>query len=123
MIWVAQGVEDILDEDDLILICKSFSPAQTRLRDGPARFTVPVPDVLQYRDQLEEINLLTGRIHALSDALEVKGFYPAGGGEIADAVQTAIRIKTPGDCVGADLSNWAAFGGIKGNHHMAADRR
>ena len=76
---------------------------------------------MQYRDQLEEINLLTGRIHALSDALEAKGFYPAGGAEIADAVQTAIRIKTPGDRDGADQQ----LGGvrrIKGSHHLAADR-
>ena len=64
------------------------------------------------RDQLEELNLLTGRIHALSDALEVKGFYPAGGSEIADAVQTAIIIKTPGRIL-VPISNWAAFGGSK----------
>jgi hypothetical protein len=73
---------------------------------------VPVPDVLQYRDQLEEINLLTGRIHALSDAVEVKGFYPAGGGEIAEAITTAVRLKTPG-VVMVPISNWAAFGGSK----------
>jgi hypothetical protein len=68
--------------------------------------------VLQYRDQLEEINLLTGRIHALSDALEAKGFYPAGGSEIADAVQTAMATHTPGRVL-VPISNWAAFGGSK----------
>ena len=73
---------------------------------------MPVPDVLQYRDQLEEINLLTGRIHALSDALEVKGFYPAGGAELADAIQAAVQTNTPGRML-VPISNWAAFGGIK----------
>jgi hypothetical protein len=68
--------------------------------------------VLQYRDQLEELNLLTGRIHALSDALEVKGFYPSGGAEIAEAVQAAIMTKTPGRLL-VPISNWAAFGGSK----------
>ena len=67
---------------------------------------------MQYRDQLEEINLLTGRIHALSDALEAKGFYPAGGAEIADAMQAALEIKTPGRLL-VPIWNWAAFGGIK----------
>ena len=67
---------------------------------------------MQYRDQLDEINLLTGRIHALSDALEAKGFYPAGGAEIADAVQAALAIKTPGRLL-VPISNWASFGGSK----------
>jgi hypothetical protein len=67
---------------------------------------------MQYKDQLEEINLLTGRIHALSDALEAKGFYPAGGGELADAVQAAINIKTPGRIL-VPIKNWATFGGTK----------
>ena len=71
-----------------------------------------MPDVLQYKDQLEEVNLLTGRIHALSDALEAKGFYPAGGAEISDAVQAAIKMKTPGRLL-VPISNWAAFGGSK----------
>ena len=70
---------------------------------------VPVPDVLQYQDQLEEINLLTGRIHALSDALEVKGFYPAGGGEIAEAMQTAITTQHAGPGAGADQQ----LGGVR----------
>ena len=73
---------------------------------------VPVPDVLQYRDQLEELNLLTGRIHALSDALEVKGFYPSGGAEIAEAVQAAVMMKSSGRIL-IPISNWAAFGGSK----------
>ena len=56
--------------------------------------------------------MLTGRIHALSDALEAKGFYPAGGAEIADAVQAAIKTNTPGRVL-VPISNWAAFGGSK----------
>ena len=73
---------------------------------------IPVPDVLQYRDQLDEMNMLTGRIHALSEALEAKGFYPAGGGELAEAIETAMKINTPG-AVMVPISNWAAFGGTK----------
>ena len=112
-VWVAKGCEDILDEDDRHLELQDCfpcpKPAYGTLQRGSL---VPVPDVMQYRDQLDELNTLTGRIHALSDALEVKGFYPAGGAEIADAVQTAIAIKAPGRVL-VPISNWAAFGGSK----------
>ncbi len=73
---------------------------------------VPVPDVLQYRDQLEEINLLTGRIHALSDALEVKGFYPAGGAEIGRRGAGRGRDQDARPRAGADLQ-LGGFGGTK----------
>ena len=67
---------------------------------------------MQYRDQLEEINLLTAKIHALSDALEAKGFYPAGGAELADAVQAAVAAHAEGRLL-VPISNWASFGGTK----------
>lgn len=113
VVWVAEGCELILDEDDPHLDLQNFFPCPKPAYGTVQRGSlVPVPEVLQYRDQLEEINLLTGRIHALSDALEAKGFYPAGGAELSDAVQAAIKIKTPGRLL-VPISNWAAFGGSK----------
>src|SRR6187455_184070 len=113
VVWVSEGVEEILDEAEPHLDCLDFfpcpQPAYGTLQRGSL---VPVPDVLQYKDQLDEINLLTGRIHALSDALEAKGFYPAGGAELGDAVQAAIKAKTPGRML-IPIANWAAFGGSK----------
>ena len=113
VLWVSEGCEDILDEDDPHLHLRNFFPCPKPAYGTTQRGSlVPVPDVMQYKDQLEEINLLTARIHALSDAVEAKGFYPAGGGEIADAVNTAISVKTPGRVL-VPISNWAAFGGSK----------
>ena len=113
VVWVAQGAEDILDEDDPHLDLQDFFPCpRPAYGTLQRRSLVPVPDVLQYKDQLDEIDMLTGRIHALSDVLEAKGFYPAGGAEIADAVNTAVAIKTPGRVL-VPISNWAAFGGSK----------
>lgn len=113
VVWVSEGCEDILDEDDPHLDLRNFFPCPRPVYGSVQRGSlVPVPDVLQYKDQLEEVNLLTGRIHALSEALEAKGFYPAGGSEVAEAVQTAISIKTPGRVL-VPISNWAAFGGSK----------
>ena len=110
--WVAEGVEDILDEDKAHLDLQNFfpcpKPAYGSVQPGSL---IPVPDVMQYRDQLEEVNLLTGRIHALSDAVEMKGFYPAGG-EAAEAIQTAIATKTAGVTI-VPIANFASFGGTK----------
>src|SRR4029079_4085525 len=113
VIWVSHGCEDILDEGDPHLELQNYfpcpKPAYGTLQRGSL---VPVPDALQYKDQLDEINLLTARIHALSDALEAKGFYPAGGAEMAEAVQAAVETNTPGRLL-VPISNWAAFGGTK----------
>ena len=113
VLWVAHGCEDILDESDPHLELQNFFPCPKPAYGTVQRGSLmPVPDVMQYRDQLDEINMLTGRIHALSDAIEVKGFYPAGGGELADALQTAFKIKNPGVTM-IPIANWAAFGGSK----------
>jgi hypothetical protein len=113
VVWVAQGAEDILDDADPHLDLQDFfpcpCPAYGTLQRGSL---VPVPDSLQYKDQLDEINMLTGRIHALSDSLEAKGFYPSGGGELAEAIERAVKIKTPGEVL-VPINNWAAFGGSK----------
>jgi hypothetical protein len=113
VVWVAKGCENILDEDDPHLDLREFFPCPKPAYGTTQRGSlVPVPDVMQYWDQLDELNTLTARIHALSDALEVKGFYPAGGAEIGDAVQAAVNTHTPGRVL-VPISNWAAFGGSK----------
>jgi hypothetical protein len=113
VVWVAKGCEKILDEDDPHLDLTHFFPCPKPAYGTVQRGSlVPVPDVMQYRDQLDEINLLTGRIHALSYSLEAKGFYPAGGAELSEAVQAAVTAHTPGRML-VPISNWAAFGGSK----------
>jgi hypothetical protein len=111
--WVAEGCDEILDEGDPHLDLSCYFPCPRPAYGTTQRSSlVPVPDVMQYEDQLEEINSLTGRIHALSDAIEVKGFYPSGTTEIADAIQAALAIKEPGRVL-VPIANWAAFGGTK----------
>jgi hypothetical protein len=115
VVWVAEGCDDVLDKadpDELAQLCNFFpcpKPAYSATQPGSL---IPVPDVLQYKDQLDEVNTLTARLHALSDCLEVKGFYPAGSAEISDAVQAAIKTHSPGRVL-VPISNWAAFGGSK----------
>jgi len=113
VVWVAEGCEDVLDEDKPHLQLEGFfpcpKPAYGTVQPGSL---IPVPEELQYEDQLEEVNSLTGRIHALTEALVMRGFYPAGGGELADAIETALKTNTPGVTM-VPISNWAAFGGSK----------
>jgi hypothetical protein len=109
VVWVTQGVEDVLERGDPHLKLDDFFPCPR-----PAYATVqpdslvPVPDFLYYKDQLEEINELTGRIGALSEALKVKGFY-ASGGEIGAAVEAAMKNVDDG-AIMVPVSNWAQFG-------------
>jgi hypothetical protein len=115
VVWVAEGCEYILDEAepaelaDLNNFFPCPQPAYSATQPGSL---IPVPDVLQYKDQLDEVNTLTGRLHALAQYLEVKGFYPAGSAEISDAVQAAVKMKSPGRVL-VPISNWAAFGGSR----------
>lgn len=111
VVWVTEGVDDVLDQSDPYFDLEDFFPCpKPAYATVQRRSLIPVPDFLFYKDQLEEINELTARISALCEALQVKGFYPAGSGEIGDAIEAAInnadnhRIMVP-------VSNFTAFGG------------
>ncbi len=111
VVWVTEGVDVVLDEDKPHLKLEGFfpcpRPAYSTVQRGSL---VPVPDMLFYKDQLEEINELTARIGALSDALQVRGFYPAGNGEVGDAIEAAIKATTPNQVL-VPISNWTQLGG------------
>ncbi|MCD0415693.1 hypothetical protein LOC51_00565 [Rubrivivax sp. JA1024] len=110
VVWVAEGCEQVLDEGEPHLDLEGFFPCPR-----PAYGTVqpetliPVPDYVQYKDQLEEINELTGRISALCEAVRVRGFYPAGAGDLGDAIETAISSKDDGQIL-VPVSNWSLLG-------------
>jgi hypothetical protein len=108
--WVTEGVDVCLDEGPPHLKIDGFFPCPKPAYSTVQRRTlIPVPDMTFYKDQLEEINELTARISALSEAVRVRGFYPAGAGEIGDAIETALK-STSNNQVMVPISNWAAFG-------------
>lgn len=115
VVWVSPGCNVILDQSEPHLKLEGFfpcpKPAYSTVQRGSL---IPVPDVVYYRDQLEEINELTGRIHALSQSLKVRGFYPAGKSDIGDAVETALKSLDDRQVL-VPVSNWAAFGGTTGD--------
>ena len=111
VVWVTEGVDALLDEGEPHLQLEGFFPCpKPAYGTTQRRSLVPVPDYVFYKDQLEEINDLTARISALTDSVQVRGFYPAGAGEIADAVQTAVQ-STDNRQILVAVSNWAMFGG------------
>lgn len=111
VVWVAEGVDVLLDEGEPHLKLENFYPCpKPAYGTVQRRSLIPVPDMVYYKDQLEEINELTGRIHALSSAVQVRGFYPAGAGEIGDAIEAALKSNDNRQVM-VPISNWAAFGG------------
>lgn len=90
VIWVCEGIPDILERSDPHLKLHGFFPCPepaygTRQR----RSLVPVPDMVYIQGQLETINLLTQRIHELAQQLVVAGIVPAAGSDLGEAVQAA----------------------------------
>ena len=109
VVWVCEGVDVTLDEDKPHLNLEGFypfpRPAYGTVQRGGL---IPVPDYLMYKDQLEEINELTNRIHKLSEAIKAKGFYPAGG-EVGDAIETALTTLSDHNFF-VPIKNWSSFG-------------
>lgn len=108
--WVTEGVDVFLDEGAPHLTLEGFFPAPRPAYGTLQRGTlVPVPDMLLYKDQLEEINEYTARISALSEALRLKGFYPGGSGELSDAIEAAMK-RQDDNAILIPVSNWALLG-------------
>lgn len=111
VVWVTPGVEDVLDAQPPWLKLESFFPCPR-----PAYATrergklIPVPDFYYYRDQLEEINELTARISSLAESLKLRGFYPGGAGDLATAIETALKSSSNNATL-VQVSNFAALGG------------
>lgn len=111
VVWVTEGVDVVLDEGAPHLELEGFFPCpRPAYSTVQRRSLVPVPDMLFYKDQLEEINELTARIGALSQALQVRGFYPAGNAELGDAIEAAVKT-TANNQVLIPVSNWSLMGG------------
>ena len=96
VVWVVEGYNKVLDESEPHLSLAGFFPCpRPAYATLERRSLIPVPDMLFYKDQLDEANSLTRRIHALSDAVKVRGFYAAGG-DLGAAIERAILLDDDG---------------------------
>lgn len=111
VVWVSPGVEDVLDIQEPFLRLEGFFPSpKPAYATVERRSLIPVPDFYYYRDQLEEINELTARISALSEALRLCGFYPGGSGDLAEAIETALK-NTSNNARVIPVANFQNLGG------------
>lgn len=111
VVWVTESLEEVLDLREPFLKLEGFFPCpKPAYATLERRRLVPVPDYYFYRDQLDEINELTSRISALTECLRIKGFYASGAGELAEAVETAIR-RNDQNAILVPVANFAALGG------------
>jgi hypothetical protein len=110
VMWVAENCDKFLDEGAPHLTLQDFFPCPRPAYSTTQRGSlVPVPDFLFYKDQLEEINAITARIAALTEAVRLKGFYPGGAGELADAIEAAIKSNDD-NAILIPVANWALLG-------------
>jgi hypothetical protein len=121
VVWITEGVEVVLDQrtpgeapQDGFLPLPNLEnffpcpkPAYATLQ---RRSLIPVPDFLYYKDQVEEINEMTARISSLAEALKMKGFYPSGAGDLAQAIENVFADQE-NRAVLVGVSNFAALGG------------
>ena len=118
VVWVSEGMDEVLDIREPFLDLETYwpcpRPAYATMERGSL---LPVPDLIFYKDQVEEINELTARISALSEALRLKGFYSSGAEEISDALETAIR-STDNNAILIPIPNTAALGGQSLKDHI-----
>lgn len=110
VVFVAMGSEEILEQRKPMYDLQRFfpcpRPAYGVLEAGTLK---PVPDYYQYRDQLEEINTLTEKIHALSEGLRMAGFYAAGTTDIGEAVEILLA-QHDSRATMVPIKNMAALG-------------
>jgi hypothetical protein len=109
-VWVTEGFDKVLEEGEPPLNLEDFFPCPEPAFGTTQRGTLkPISDFMFYKDQIEEVNQLTARIHSLSESLRLKGFYASGQGEIGDAVEKAIA-SVEDRIVLIPIKNWALTG-------------
>ena len=109
VVWVADGVDNVLEADAPHLTLTGFFPCpQPAYSTLQRRSLIPVADMIYYKGQLEQINELTGRIRSLGNGLKMKGFYQ-GGGDIGAAIETAMATDDDSKVL-IPVNSMAAFG-------------
>jgi hypothetical protein len=111
-LWIHKDHPEPLDEKDDPLKLKDFFPCPKPIY---ATLTnddlIPTPDYIQYQDQAQELDALTGRIESITKALKVAGVYASDAEGIDRLLSEGVENKL------LPVSQWAAFaekGGLAG---------
>lgn len=113
VIWLSPGMDELLDDQPPFLKLDGFFPCpRPAYGTLKPRTLLPVPDLVQYKDQLEEINEFTARISSLAESLRLKGFYPGGASDVGDAIEAVLKDQSNNATL-VPINSLAAFGGDK----------
>lgn len=106
VIWLAPGTPElVLDEQDDPLKLPDFYPSPDPLLATTTNDKrIPVPDYHEYKDQADELDMLTARIDILTQALKVSGIYP---GALKESLQQLIGGDTENKLI--PINDWMAF--------------
>lgn len=107
--WLHKNVSKFLDQKDDPLKLKDFWPFPKPLFATLGNDNlIPTPDYIEYQDQADELDELTGRITALTRAVKAAGVYDAS----APGVERLLSEGTENTLI--PIEQWAALGGGKG---------
>ena len=110
--WICKDHPEVLDEQDDPLKLKDFFPCPKPIYATLANNgMIPTPDYEIYYDQAREMDVITGRIDLILDAVKVAGVYDSS----AEGVQNLLTGENENKLI--PISNWAVFGdkgGLKG---------
>lgn len=110
--WVHKEMPDVLDERDDPLHLKEFFPCPKPLYSTLGNDNlIPTPDYIQYQDQADELDSLTGRINSITKALKVAGVYDKSAQGIDRLLSEGVENKL------IPVEQWAVFaekGGLQG---------
>jgi len=108
-LWIHKSVDDVLDRVDDPLGLKDFFPCPEPIYATLSNNTlIPTPDYVQYQDQAQELDLITARIAAITQAVKIAGVYDA-------AAQGIDRLLSEGqENILIPVEQWAVLGGGKG---------
>lgn len=77
-IWIAEGMDDIIREDEDPYRLVEFFPCPKPLYSIETSGTLtPIPEYTQYQYQAEELNIITRRLARLTDGLKARGVCDA----------------------------------------------
>lgn len=112
--WLSKNQKNCLEEYDFPLNLRNKFPCPPPVYATKTNDTLkPVPDYLQYQDQLLQIDRLTARIGNLSDALKIVGVYDT----TIPALQRLLHPDGVADNTLVPVKNWKEFaqkGGLEG---------
>lgn len=110
--WYCESCDKELEQKDDPLQLSSFWPCPPFLAANTSTtLLLPKPDYMMAQDLYEEIDILTSRIHIITEAVKVVGVYDKNSGDVERIFTEAVENEL------IPVDNWAMFaerGGLTG---------